>query len=213
MEVFPIGRHLQYLKPKKFIISNMKITLKDVKTFAGVGAFEKWLEKNHAKSAGIWIRFFKKASKKKGITYDEALDVALCYGWIDSLVNKYDADSYIQKFSPRGPKSVWSKRNRGHVARLIKAKKMRPAGLAQVQAAKRDGRWDGAYDSPANMKIPADFLKKLKANKKASEFFKKLNCANLYAIAWRLQTAKRSETRERRMAAILAQLKAQKKFH
>jgi uncharacterized protein YdeI (YjbR/CyaY-like superfamily) len=185
----------------------------EIRTFAGSAEFEKWLEKNHTDSSGVWVRFFKKASGKKGITYDEALDVALCYGWIDSQVKKYDTDSYIQKFSTRGPKSIWSKRNREHVARLIKAKKMRPPGLAHIQAAKRDGRWDGAYDSPANMKIPTDFLKELSKDKKAKAFFDTLNRANLYAIGWRLQTAKKPETRARRMSAILAQLKAGKKFH
>jgi uncharacterized protein YdeI (YjbR/CyaY-like superfamily) len=175
--------------------------------------FEKWLSKNHSASKGVWLQFFKKASGKKGITYDEALDMALCYGWIDSQVKTYDADSYIQKFSPRGPKSVWSKRNRDHVARLIKQKKMQPAGLKHIQAAKKDGRWDEAYDSPANMKIPADFMAALGKDKKARAFFETLNRANLYAIGWRLQTAKKPETRAKRMAAILAQLNAGKKFH
>jgi uncharacterized protein YdeI (YjbR/CyaY-like superfamily) len=186
---------------------------REVLTFEGRKEFGKWLAKNHAKPMSVWIRFFKKASGKKGITYSEALDEALCYGWIDSLVNTYDADSYIQKFSPRGQKSVWSKRNREHVARLIKAKKMRPAGLAQVQAAKKDGRWAGAYDSPADMKIPDDFLAELKKDKKAKAFFDTLNRANLYAIGWRLQTAKKPQMRAKRMTTMLAQLKAGKKFH
>lgn len=186
---------------------------REVLTFVAPGEFGKWLAKNHAKSAGVWLRFFKKGSGKKGITYAEALDEALCYGWIDSLVNKYDADSYIQKFSPRKAKSVWSKRNREHIARLIKSKKMKPAGLAQVKAAKSDGRWEMAYDGPAAMKIPDDFLAELKKDKKAKAFFDSLNRANLYAIGWRLQTAKKPETRAKRMAAILAQLKVGKKFH
>lgn len=186
---------------------------KEVLTFERAAGFGKWLSKNHARSMGVWIRFFKKASGKKGITYAEALDEALSYGWIDSLVNKYDADSYIQKFSPRKGKSVWSKRNREHIARLIKAKKMRPAGLAQVKAAKSDGRWEIAYDGSAAMKIPADFLVELKKDKKAKAFFDTLNRANLYAIGWRLQTAKKPETRAKRMTAMLVQLKAGKKFH
>lgn len=185
----------------------------DVKTFKTQKDFEKWVSKNHAASKGIWLRFFKKASGKKGITYTEALDVALCYGWIDSQVKKYDADSYIQKFSPRGPKSVWSKRNREHVARLIKAKKMQPAGRMHIQAAKKDGRWDQAYDSPANMEIPDDFMKELRKDTKALRFFETLNRTNRYAIGWRLQTAKKPETRAKRMAAILAQLHSEKKFH
>jgi len=185
----------------------------DILTCASQEDFEKWLAKKHAASKGVWLRFFKKASGKKGISYDEALDVALCYGWIDSQVKKYDADSYIQKFSPRGPKSVWSKRNREHVARLIKAKKIQPAGLLAVKAAKKSGRWDEAYDSPTNMKLPADFMTALSKDKKAKAFFDTLNRANLYAIGWRLQTAKKPETRAKRMTAILAQLQAGKKFH
>jgi len=185
----------------------------EVLTFTKPEDFRKWLAKNHAVSKGIWVRFFKKSSAKKGIAYAEALDEALCYGWIDSQVKKYGADSYIQKFSPRGPNSIWSKRNREHVARLIKTKRMKPAGLTHIHTAKKDGRWEGAYDSPANMEIPPDFLQALKKNKKAEVFFKTLNRANLYAIGWRLQTAKKPETRARRMAAILTQLKAGNKFH
>lgn len=186
---------------------------REVLTFESSKDFEKWLAKHHAKSTGIWMRFFKKASGKKGITYSEALDVALCYGWIDSQAAAHDNLSHKQRFTPRGPRSMWSKRNREHVARLMKAKKMRPAGTAAVQAAKKDGRWEGAYDSPANMKIPADFLAVLKKDKKAKAFFDTLNRANLYAIGWRLQTAKKPETRAKRMTAILAQLKTGKKFH
>jgi uncharacterized protein YdeI (YjbR/CyaY-like superfamily) len=189
--------------------------MKEIKvhTFRTRAAYEKWLEKNHAKSTGVWLRYFKKASGKKGITYAEALDVALCYGWIDSLARSLDEHSYMQKFTPRGKRSVWSKKNREHVARLIKEKRMTPAGLLQVQAAKKDGRWEQAYDSPANMKVPADFLKELSKDKKAKAFFDSLNRANHYVVAWRLQTAKKPETRARRMKAMLAQLKAGKKFH
>jgi uncharacterized protein YdeI (YjbR/CyaY-like superfamily) len=186
-------------------------------TFATPREFEAWIKKHHRKTSGVWLRFLKKAHKEssgeKSINYREALDVALCYGWIDSQSKTYDAKSYLQKFTPRGPRSIWSKKNRGHVARLIKGGKMTEAGLSQVRAAKKDGRWAQAYDSPANMKIPTDFQKELKKHKKASEFFKTLNRANLYAIAWRLQTAMKPETRTRRTHAILAQLDAQKKFH
>ena len=186
---------------------------KVVLTFTKPQEFRKWLHKHHAQSTGIWVRYFKKASGKKGITYAEALDEALCYGWIDSLANTYDEESYIQKFTPRKAKSVWSKRNRVHVARLIKEKKMMPAGLAHVKAAKKDGRWEQAYDGSSTMKIPDDFLKELKKDKKATAFFETLNRTNLYAIGWRLQTAKKPETRAKRMHAILAMLKAGKKFH
>jgi uncharacterized protein YdeI (YjbR/CyaY-like superfamily) len=175
--------------------------------------FERWLGVHHQKSPGVWVRFFKKDSGKKDFTYAEALDVALCFGWIDSQLKTYDKESYIQKFTPRGPKSVWSKRNKEHVARLIEEKRMKPAGLAQVKAAQRDGRWEGAYDSPKNMQAPADFMRELKKNKNAHAFYKTLNRANQYAIGWRLQTAKKLETRQKRMRAILAMLAKGQKFH
>lgn len=127
--------------------------------------------------------------------------------------NSYDETSWLQKFTPRGAKSIWSKRNREHIARLTKEKRMQPAGLQEVETAKRDGRWDSAYDSPKNMEVPADFLKELKKNKKAYEFFLGLNKANTYAIAWRLQTAKKRATREKRMTAILEMMRNGKKLH
>lgn len=175
--------------------------------------WKKWLEKNHAKSMGIWLRFFKKGSGIPSVTYAEALDEALCYGWIDSLLQKYDEVSYLQKFSPRRPKSLWSKRNIGHVQRLSKEGRMQPAGKREMEAARTDGRWKVAYDSSGTMEVPTDFVKELSKNKKAFAFFKSLNRANTYAIAWRLQTAKRPETRKRRMKVLLEMLKAGKKLH
>ena len=147
------------------------------------------------------------------ITYAEALDVALCYGWIDGQKKPYDTKSWLQKFTPRRPKSIWSKRNREHIARLEKSGKMRAAGGKQVAAAKADGRWEQAYDSQSNMVVPADFLKELAKNKKAETFFKLLNKTNTYAIVWRIQTAKKIETRDKRMKAILEMLKKEEKFH
>jgi uncharacterized protein YdeI (YjbR/CyaY-like superfamily) len=175
--------------------------------------WKKWLEKNHAKSMGIWLRFFKKGSGIPSVTYAEALDEALCFGWIDSLLQKYDDVSYLQKFSPRRPKSLWSKRNIEHVTRLSKEGRMRPAGKREMEAARTDGRWEVAYDSSGTMELPADFLKELSKDKKAKKFFETLNRANTYAIAWRLQTAKRAETRKRRMKSLLEMLKAGKKLH
>jgi uncharacterized protein YdeI (YjbR/CyaY-like superfamily) len=176
-------------------------------------SFEVWLEKNHESAAGIWLRFYKKGSHTKTITYDEAVDAALCYGWIDSQVKKYDAQSYIQKFTPRGSKSIWSKINTQRVARLIKEKKMQPAGMKKVIAAKKDGRWDLAYDSAKSMTVPKDFLDELQKHKKAYEFFKTLNRANVYAIAWRLRTAKRPETRAQRAKTIIKMLSEGKRIH
>lgn len=172
-----------------------------------------WLMANHTQPIGIWVRLYKKASGVKSINYDQALDEALCFGWIDGQKKSFDEKSWIQKFTPRRAKSLWSKRNRDHIARLVKAKRMQPAGLREVKNAKADGRWDQAYDSAKTMKIPEDFLKELKKDKSAYEFFLTLNKANVYAIAWRLQTAKKPETRERRMAAILDMLKNGKKLH
>jgi uncharacterized protein YdeI (YjbR/CyaY-like superfamily) len=190
---------------------------KEIHTFSTSREFERWLSKHHARPQGVWLRFLKKdhraATGERSVTYAEALDVALCYGWIDSKANKLDEASYIQKFSPRGKKSIWSKRNREHVARLIKEKKMRPAGLAQVAAAQKDGRWDAAYDSPKDMKVPADVIRAVSKFPKAKKFYDSLNRANTYAIAFRLATAKKPETRRKRFDAILAMLKRGEKFH
>jgi uncharacterized protein YdeI (YjbR/CyaY-like superfamily) len=194
-------------------ILNMAGSELPIKKFKTAKQFESWLAKHYAKSPGVWLQFFKKASGIKGITYGEALDVALSYGWIDSLVNKYDEKSYIQKFTPRGKRSVWSKVNREHVARLIKEKRMTKHGLEAVEAAKKDGRWAQAYDSPRSMDIPADFKQQLRRNKKALAFFATLNKANQYAIAWRLQTAKKPETRTKRMRSIIETLGQGQKFH
>jgi uncharacterized protein YdeI (YjbR/CyaY-like superfamily) len=184
-----------------------------IKSFKNAAAFGSWLKKNHAKSSGVWIKFFKKHSGVQSIVYSEALDEALCWGWIDSQAKMFDAQAYLHRFTPRRPRSIWSKRNREHVARLTKEGRMQASGLAEVEAAKKDGRWEAAYDSPKNAEVPQDFLKKLSKNKKAQKFFDSLNRANIYAIAWRLQTAKKPETREKRMAAILAMLQNGKAFH
>ncbi len=186
------------------------------KKFATQKAFEVWLGKNHAKAPGIWLQLYKKASiesGKKSVNYKEALDVALCYGWIDSQKKTHDIESYIQKFTPRGSRSIWSKVNREHIARLTKEGSMRPPGLAAVAAAKMNGQWDAAYDSPKNMQVPLDFIRELKKDKKAYVFYKTLNRANNYAIAWRLATAKKPETRAKHMDAILTMLKQGRKFH
>ena len=172
-----------------------------------------WLAQNHTKSSGLWLRLFKKGSGVASVTYAEALDEALCYGWIDGQLDKYDEKSWLRKFTPRRPKSVWSKKNIAHIDRLTRAGKMKSAGRKEVEAAKADGRWKRAYDSPSAKQIPADFLKALSQDKKAKAFFATLNKANTYAIAWRLQTAKRPETRAKRLQAILAKLKKGEKFH
>lgn len=184
-----------------------------VVSFSSSKEWRKWIAQNHAKSNGVWLRFFKKNSGEKTVTYPEALEEALCYGWIDGQRNKYDAKSYIQKFTHRRPKSIWSKRNTEKAEHLIQEGKMKKAGMQQVELAKADGRWQRAYDSSKNMKVPEDFLQQLAKNKKAKTFFDGLNKANLYAIAFRLQTAKKPETREKRLKEILELMSEGKKFY
>jgi len=185
----------------------------EIISFKSQKEWKRWLSKNHSKSTGVWFRFFKKDSGIKHVNYAEALDEALCFGWIDGQAKKFDDKSWIQKFTPRRPASVWSKRNKDNIERLVKAGKMKPAGLKEVEKAKSDGRWENAYDSPKNMKVPEDFLKELSKNKKAKAFFETLNKTNTYSIAWRLQTSKKPETRIRRMTAILEMLKKGNKLH
>lgn len=181
--------------------------------FTSSKEWRKWLAKNHSLTSGLWIRIFKKDSGIKTITYAEALEDALCYGWIDGQKNKYDATSFLQKFTPRRPKSMWSKRNTEIVERLIKENKMQKQGLKQIELAKADGRWQQAYDSPKNMKIPEDFLLLLSKDKKAKLFFEGLNKSNHFAIAFRLHTAKKPETREKRLKEFLSMMSAGIKIH
>lgn len=181
--------------------------------FETAEAFETWLLENHDNSNGLWLKIFKKDSGKKTISYAEALDVALCYGWIDGQKQAYDEQAWLQKFCPRRAKSIWSKINIGHVERLINERRMRPAGLQAVERAKADGSWEKAYDSPTQMTIPEDFLKELSKNKKAEAFFMGLNKTNLFSIGFRLQTAKKQETREKRMKEIIEMLAKGEKFH
>jgi uncharacterized protein YdeI (YjbR/CyaY-like superfamily) len=185
----------------------------EIMAFASAKEWEDWLGHNHAKAKGVWLRFFKKASGTASVNYDEVLLGALCFGWIDGQIKKHDEVSWIHKFVPRRPKSLWSKRNRAFVEQLMEAGKMRPAGLREVEAAKADGRWDCAYDSPSKMTVPKDFLAALSKNKKAKRFFESLNKANIYSITWRLQTAKKPEIRQKRMTAILEMLAKGEKFH
>lgn len=168
--------------------------------------FEYWLEKNHALSNGIWLKIYKKNSGEQTITYAEALEIALCYGWIDGQKNAFDEKAFLQKFCPRREKSIWSKINIGHVENLIKAGRMKPSGHLAIEKAKADGRWDLAYDSPSKMTIPADFLTELSKNKKAEEFFKSLQKSSLFSIGFRLQTAKKQQTREKRKKEIIEKL-------
>jgi uncharacterized protein YdeI (YjbR/CyaY-like superfamily) len=180
--------------------------------FKTAETFETWLEKNYGNSNGLWLKIFKKDSGKKTISYAEALDVALCYGWIDGQKEAFDEQAWLQKFCPRRAKSIWSKINIGHVERLINGGRMKPEGLKAIEKAKADGRWEKAYDAQSKMTIPEDFLKELSKNKKAEAFFMGLNKTNLFSIGFRLQTAKKQETREKRMKEIIEMLAKGEKF-
>lgn len=186
----------------------------EVRSFESAKGWEQWLAKNHRSSHGIWLRFFKKGSlPASAISHADALDGALCYGWIDSQARSYDEKSWLQKFTPRKTKSMWSKRNIEHVRRLENAGRMKPAGLAEVEAAKADGRWQRAYDSPSNMALPADFMAEVAKNPKAQAFLKTLNKTNQYSIGWRLQTARTAATRSKRMKMLVAMLARGETFH
>jgi uncharacterized protein YdeI (YjbR/CyaY-like superfamily) len=185
----------------------------EIKTFQSASAFRNWLAKHHGRTDGVWVRIFKKNSGEKSLTHAEAVDQALCYGWIDGQAKSFDNQSWLQRFSPRRPPSGWSKINTQRAERLIKAGKMTPAGRKHVEAAKADGRWSAAYDSPRNASPPEDFLSELEKNKKAKAFFATLNRANVYSIVYRLQTAKKPETREKRLKMILGMLARGEKFH
>ncbi|HSZ72905.1 MAG TPA: YdeI/OmpD-associated family protein [Cytophagaceae bacterium] len=181
--------------------------------FQSAKEWRTWLSKNAQVSNGIWLKIFKKDSNEKTVTYAEALEESLCYGWIDGQKKSFDEHSWLQKFCPRGPKSIWSKVNVAHIERLTKTGKMTPQGLKAVELAKADGRWEQAYDSPSKMTVPDDFIQELQKHKKAFAFYQTLNKANLYAIAFRLQTAKKMETRQKRMDLIIGMLKKGEKFH
>lgn len=187
----------------------------DMKTipFESSRAFRGWLSKNHDKSPGIWLRIFKKEAGARSISYAEALDQALCFGWIDGQKKPYDSESWLQKFTPRRARSQWSKRNTEHAERLIESGEMTSAGLAEISAAKADGRWKAAYASFAGAAPPADLLKELAKNKKAGAFFKTISKTNLYSIVYRLQTAKKPETRKKRMEMIIKMLERGETFH
>jgi uncharacterized protein YdeI (YjbR/CyaY-like superfamily) len=181
--------------------------------FATAAAFRKWLARNHASLDPLWLGFYKKGSGKAGLTYMAAVEEALCYGWIDGHAQKHDEHSYRQKFTQRRAKSRWSKINRAKALRLIEERRMRPPGLREVERAKEDGRWDAAYDSPSTVKVPPQFLMALRKNKKAHEFFKRLNRANVYAVAYRLHVAKKQETKDRLIRQFVEKFARGEKLH
>lgn len=175
-------------------------------SFSTVAEMEEWLEAHCATESGIWLKMAKKTSPVPTVTYDQALDVALCFGWIDGQRKTYDDNFFIQKFTPRRARSLWSTRNVRKVAALTAAGRMRPSGLAQVEAAKQDGRWKRAYGNHDEMPVPADFLSALEENPTAKATFNALKKQDRYLIAFRLTTAIKPETRQRRFNKILTML-------
>ena len=181
--------------------------------FATPGAFADWLAENHATSRGLWIKLAKTGSGIASIKYAEAVEVALCWGWIDGQAKRLDETWYVQKLTPRGVRSIWSKINCAKATALIEAGRMKPAGLAEVERAKQDGRWARAYDSPSNATVPDDLAVALAENARAAAFFIGLDSRNRYAILHRIQTAKKPETRARRIAEFVRMLAGREKLH
>ena len=174
--------------------------------FTSAAEFSTWLAQHHATHQGIWLRIYKKASGRPTVTYAEALDIALCHGWIDGQKQRGDEESWLQKFTRRGSRSVWSKVNVGNIARLTSEGRMQPAGVAAVEAAKADGRWENAYHSSSTAEVPADFLQALAKSREAQAFFNTLNKANRYSFLYRLHHAKKPETRTKRIKEFVAKL-------
>jgi uncharacterized protein YdeI (YjbR/CyaY-like superfamily) len=183
------------------------------KLFKTQQAWTTWLDKNHTKSSGVWLQIAKKTGDLKSVSYAEAVEVALCYGWIDGQGKGLDESAYLQKFTPRGPRSIWSKINVAKAEALIKSGRMQPAGLAAIDRAKQNGQWEAAYDSHRTATVPADLQDALDQNPKAQAFFATLDGANRYAILWRVQTAKKPETRARRITQFVTMLENHEKIH
>ena len=181
--------------------------------FADTAAWTKFLEREHGKSAGVWMRIAKKGAAESSVQYPEALNVALCFGWIDGQKKGIDEHYWIQKFTPRTARSIWSKINREKVEALIAAGQMREAGLREIERAKADGRWDAAYDSASKAEIPPDLQAALDASPAAKAFYATLNATNRYAILFRTQTAKKAETRAKRIAQFVEMLERGEKIH
>lgn len=181
--------------------------------FENQDAWEIWLEEHHTDKAGIWLKIAKKGTGIPSITYTEALEAALCYGWIDGQKGSFDAQYFLQKFTPRRAKSVWSKVNCEKVTALLAQGKMRPAGIRQMELAQADGRWDASYDPQSRTTVPTDFQAELDKNQQAQAFFNTLDSANRYAILYRIQTASKPETRTTRIQKFIEMLANNQKIH
>ncbi len=184
-----------------------------VHSFATRADWAAWLEREHASSPGIWLAIARKDGGGRSVSYAEALDVALCYGWIDGRKDRLDDRAWLQRFTPRRQRSRWSKRNRGRAEALIESGEMTPAGLAEIERARADGRWEAAYDSHSTATVPPDLQAALANDAAAREFFATLDSHNRYAILFRIQEARRPETRDRRIATLVAMLAEGRKLH
>jgi uncharacterized protein YdeI (YjbR/CyaY-like superfamily) len=175
--------------------------------------FAAWLEKNQTRAEGLWLRIAKKGSGKESVSYAEAVETALCHGWIDGQKLPESETAWLQRFTPRRPRSPWSRINRDKALDLIARGEMKPGGHAEVERAKLDGRWESAYDPSSTAEVPADLQQELVRRPRAAEFFNALNRTNRYAILWRIQTAKKPETRAKRLHTIVEMLEKGEKFH
>jgi uncharacterized protein YdeI (YjbR/CyaY-like superfamily) len=178
----------------------------DIEHFALQAQWAAWLAVHHAESGGVWLRLAKKGSPHSSVSYAEALEVALCFGWVDGQKKAEDEHSWLQRFTPRTAKSIWSKINREKALKLIERGYMQPPGLAAIERARSDGRWDAAYDPASTSLVPADLQAALDANKPAKAFFATLNAQNRYAILFRIQTAKKTETRAKKILQFVTML-------
>jgi uncharacterized protein YdeI (YjbR/CyaY-like superfamily) len=181
--------------------------------FPDARAFARWLEANHARVPEVWVKFAKAKSGIASVTYAEALDEALCWGWIDGQKKSFDEEWWLQRFVPRAPRSIWSKTNREHAERLIRAGRMRPEGQAEIDRAKADGRWARAYAGASKMEFPADLLAAIEAEPKALETFATLNAANRYALAFRIHNLKTPEGRAKKIASFIDMLRRGETLH
>jgi len=181
--------------------------------FKSAKAFEAWLKKHHASSDGLWLEIAKRGADQPSVTYAEAVEIALCWGWIDGQKKGLDDQHFLQRFTPRRARSIWSKTNVDRVAALIEAGRMQAPGHAQIEAAKADGRWARAYDGARTSAVPDDLLAALAAEPRAEAFFATINATNRYAVLWRIQTAVKAETRARRIAQLVAMLARGETIH
>jgi uncharacterized protein YdeI (YjbR/CyaY-like superfamily) len=181
--------------------------------FESPEAWDEWLADHHADSTGVRVKIAKKGSGLESVAYPEVLDIAISYGWIDGVRNALDDDHFLQRFCPRGPRSKWSKINRDKATRMVESGQMKPAGMREVEAARADGRWEAAYDSHSTATVPDDLQDALDANPKAREFFATLNSQNRFAVLYRIQDAKKPETRARRIAKFVDMLARGETLH